>query len=77
MDVTTVNTNNLYLYSGSGFAGLSLNVSYNATTYEATLNPVADLDQNAKYYPSVWKHIKNTCGTRQDVEVSTMLKTEP
>jgi len=78
MDATTVNAQKVYLMDSSqNNAGLWVTVSYNALTYEATINPDADLDPDAVYYPAVWKTIKNACGTRQDVTVTTAFRTAP
>ena len=76
MNAATIHTNNVHLPPDTGNRG-AVNLSYNATTHEATLNPVADLDGGAEYYPSIWKQIENACGTRQGVEVRTMFTTAP
>ena len=78
MNLTSVNTTNVYLMDSSQRpGGIWVTVSYNANTYEATINPNADLDPGAVYYPSVWKGIKNACGTRQGVTVTTTFTTAP
>ena len=78
MNATTVNSTNVYLMDSSqSKAGLWVTVSYNPDTREATMNPDADLDPDAVYYPAVWKGIKNACGTRQNVTVTTAFRTAP
>ena len=78
MDATSVNSTNVYLMDSSHkAAGLWVTVTYNASTYEATMNPDADLDPGAVYYPAVWKNIKNACGTRQLNTVETTFRTAP
>jgi hypothetical protein len=77
MDATTIITNNVSLPGPVGSAGVDVTLSYNATTYEVTLNPDVDLDPGAEYHPAVWKQIKNACGTKQGVEAATMFTTVP
>ena len=76
MDASSVNTTNVYMTDGINPAGLWVTVTYDANTYEATMNPDADLNPGANYYPGVWKGIKNACGTRQEVTVTTSFTTE-
>ena len=71
MDATTIHTNNVYLLGPTGGVGVDATLSYNATTYEVTINPAADLDPGAEYHPTVRKQIKNACGTKQGVGVIT------
>jgi hypothetical protein len=78
MQAASVNTTNVYLMDSSHKpGGIWVTVSYNADTYEATMNPNADLKPGAIYYPAVWKGIKNACGTRQGVTVTTTFRTAP
>ncbi len=80
MSASSVNTTNVYLTDGTSPAGLWVTVSYNANTYEATMIPDAvqnPLNPGANYYPAVWKGIKNACGTRQGVTISTAFSTAP
>jgi len=77
MDAGTVNTTNVYMTDGINPAGLWATVSYDANTYEATLNPDADLNPGATYYPGAWRNIRNACGTRQGVDVTTAFTTAP
>ena len=59
MNVTSVNTTNVYLMDSSKRpGGLWVTVSYNSNTYEATMNPNGNLNPGAIYYPAVWKGIR-------------------
>lgn len=78
MDAKSVDSTNVYLMDRSQkTSGAWVTMTYNALTYEATLDPRSDLESGATYYITVWKGIKNACGTRQGVTVTTVFVTAP
>ena len=78
MDAKAVDTTHFFLMDSSQkTSGIWVTMTYNALTYEATLDPRSDLDPGAIYYPTVWKGLKNACGVRQGVTVRTFFVTAP
>lgn len=78
MDPKSVDSTNVYLMDRSKTTSRArITLTYNALTYEATLDPDSDLDPGATYYITVWKGVKNACGTRQGVSVTTAFVTAP
>ncbi len=78
MDPRSVDSANVYLMDRSQkTSGNWVTLTYNALTYEATIDPRVDLQANDIYYITVWKGVKNACGVRQGVTVSTIFVTAP
>ncbi|HET9476112.1 MAG TPA: Ig-like domain-containing protein [Dehalococcoidia bacterium] len=78
MDAKAVDSTHFFLMDSSQkTSGIWVTMTYNALTYEATIDPRSDLEPGAIYYATVWKGIKNACGMRQGVTVQTIFVTAP